>query len=448
MPTTKTGISTWFQFPIRNSVRSDTEDKVLEQFMLMFQFPIRNSVRSDSQCIRCSAAHDAMFQFPIRNSVRSDRATAALSHRRDRVSIPHSEFCSFGHRVYRRPGLHFAMFQFPIRNSVRYSVRSDEACVNGGLGLQPVSIPHSEFCSFGQGIISDAARLCRVFQFPIRNSVRSDQKEQDGNADSHISFNSPFGILFVRTQQCLQRQAARRNRFQFPIRNSVRSDADSKAAQYYALAVSIPHSEFCSFGLARLREQIAHDALVSIPHSEFCSFGRRGDRRQRPSSRRFNSPFGILFVRTWDVMSAIDMQLSRFNSPFGILFVRTRTTTKKNKTISASFNSPFGILFVRTPCGVMVIMASCICFNSPFGILFVRTYLGGEFLEDGEIVSIPHSEFCSFGRRKDVAYVIQMTVSIPHSEFCSFGPSLQDCSLWLAFGCFNSPFGILFVRTA
>ena len=89
-----------------------------------------------------------------------------------------------------------------------------------------------------------------------------------------ISFNSPLGILFVRT------------------------------------------SPFFLW-IAPLRQ-------VSIPRSEFCLFGLRDQPVQNPACRkRFNSPLGILFVRTRNHGAPWGVYLSSFNSPLGILFVRT-----------------------------------------------------------------------------------------------------------------------------
>jgi len=88
-----------------------------------------------------------------------------------------------------------------------------------------------------------------------------------------MRFNSPFGILFVRTYLTDLCQCHKMSMFQFPIRNSVRSDATIYYMRRAYCAVSIPHSEFCSFG--RIEDcRVSRRAFnVSIPHSEFCSFG-------------------------------------------------------------------------------------------------------------------------------------------------------------------------------
>jgi len=77
--------------------------------------------------------------------------------------------------------------------------------------------------------LSSVSPKIALFQFPIRNSVRSD-------------YTVPGGVVVVDFV------------FQFPIRNSVRSDfRDARDTNVAATLVSIPHSEFCSFGLIRLK---------------------------------------------------------------------------------------------------------------------------------------------------------------------------------------------------
>jgi len=137
-----------------------------------------------------------------------------------------------------------------------------------------------------------------------------------------------------------------------------------------ATDVSIPHSEFCSFGRAK-RDGVSSSSTVSIPHSEFCSFGpcRRGSRFSR--SARFQFPIrnsvrsDFASDRGGDSQNFVSIPHSEFCS-FGQpgFFV-----INNNK---ACFNSPFGILFVRTLCRPSRCRSSP-GFNSPFGILFVRT---------------------------------------------------------------------------
>jgi len=165
-----------------------------------------------------------------------------------------------------------------------------------------VSIPHSEFCSFGQAYIQ-------------------------ARRHPHTRFNSPFGILFVRTK-CVPPDARTLNWFQFPIRNSVRSDEGLIFYHPVSHPVSIPHSEFCSFGRGQARGVSQKYPGVSIPHSEFCSFGLISTKRIRRKLWSFQFPIrnsvrsddAVRFWLAW-------LRLS-FNSPFGILFVRTMSPAR------------------------------------------------------------------------------------------------------------------------
>jgi len=289
-------VSRTFQFPIRNSVRSDPaslrRSSNREPYVsiphsefcsfgldgpicewchdALFQFPIRNSVRSDFCLDTRIDRGPGMFQFPIRNSVRSD-VLLEVEVRYDRfVSIPHSEFCSFGPTGVESTTGVGSTFQFPIRNSVR----SDLMLLGLLLVILIVSIPHSEFCSFGLtgAVIFRLIAIC--------------------------SFNSPFGILFVRTQSPARDRLPRRACFNSPFGILFVRTRDFKWPSPGRPGVSIPHSEFCSFGLLTgqakgriemefqfpIRNSVRSDnrhrvppcpgARVSIPHSEFCSFGR------------------------------------------------------------------------------------------------------------------------------------------------------------------------------
>jgi len=184
------------------------------------------------------------------------------------VSIPHSEFCSFGLHFAEGPRILIDAFQFPIRNSVRSdssagrraiphslfqfpirnSVRSDSAVratvsatinsfnspfgilfvrtsTDGRIGSElAVSIPHSEFCSIGlEGLARVCAHLLR-FQFPIRNSVRSDGGQAGAREGGCASFQFPIRNSVRSDQSSGARELAGLAEFQFPIRNSVRSD--------------------------------------------------------------------------------------------------------------------------------------------------------------------------------------------------------------------------------
>ena len=64
------------------------------------------------------------------------------------------------------------------------------------------------------------------------------------------------------------------------------------------MPVSIPRSEFCLFGLTVLPAIILSFVQVSIPRSEFCLFGQEIPSALTDVVWGFNSPLGILFVRT------------------------------------------------------------------------------------------------------------------------------------------------------
>jgi len=103
---------------------------------------------------------------------------------------------------------------------------------------------------------SDPASVCQsgcsttTFQFLGRNSGRSDRAQERPHLIRAQSFNSSVGILVVRTR-CSQRHGG--------------------GASY----VSIPRSEFWSFGLVRRIPCATMGTDVSIPRSEFWSFGPR-----------------------------------------------------------------------------------------------------------------------------------------------------------------------------
>jgi len=88
----------WFQFLGRNSGRSDDTGILGRARRSEFQFLGRNSGRSD--IILCAHIHrGAKFQFLGRNSGRSDSAGSQSEAAAASVSIPRSEFWSFGPKV-------------------------------------------------------------------------------------------------------------------------------------------------------------------------------------------------------------------------------------------------------------------------------------------------------------------------------------------------------------
>jgi len=140
------------------------------------------------------------------------------------VSIPRSEFWSFGHELDRLYSWTISEFQFLGRNSGR-----SDGQHNRRLPLNLfVSIPRSEFWSFGRN-------RCHPFR------------------RSWSGFNSSVGILVVRTRS--------------------------------------------------LRRELYHQSsLVSIPRSEFWSFGRTGGWPGDIRFESFNSSVGILVVRTCEML--------------------------------------------------------------------------------------------------------------------------------------------------
>ena len=134
--------------------------------------------------------------------------------------------------------------------------------------------------------------------------------------------------------------------FQFLGRNSGRSDYTITYPFTFNVVVSIPRSEFWSFGpgsgsvsgfgsgsfqfLGRNsgRSDVifelpdAEKRDVSIPRSEFWSFGPGVGDQSDSCTDSFNSSVGILVVRTLSL--TVDRQSNqRFNSSVGILVVRT-----------------------------------------------------------------------------------------------------------------------------
>ena len=114
--------------------------------------------------------------------------------------------------------------------------------------------------------------------------------------------------------------------------------------------------------------------LVSIPRSEFCLFGPYTSMSMQTHGACFNSPLGILFVRT--------------------LFTGDKRWRGERVSIPRSEFCLFGPQITYAS-GKMTVS-----FNSPLGILFVRTDFSEYRVLNNEVVSIPRSEFCLFGLAK------------------------------------------------
>jgi len=161
----------------------------------------------------------------------------------------------------------------------------------------------------------------------------------------------------------------------------------------------------------------------------------------------FNSPFGILFVRTKSMRATIPTQFYSFNSPFGILFVRTEGQPWPGWPRSGWVSIPHSEFCSFGPMKPIAKRTSWYGFNSPFGILFVRTSTWPT-----PPIGVGTFQFpIRNSVRSDWDYPYStypaIYVSIPHSEFCSFGLTQDVEDMQVIEVGFNSPFGILFVRT-
>ena len=220
------------------------------------------------------------------------------------------------------------------------------ACAVFVATLHNVSIPRSEFCLFGH--------VRHLAALPANSCC----------------FNSPLGILFVRTQRHPRARVVA-EKFQFPARNSVCSDTSTCICTLPSPFVSIPRSEFCLFGRLRRKANPHSGAWFQFPaRNSVCSDARRSG-ASYDDVNSFNSPLGILFVRTRAMSNGV-----RWFCPVSIprsefcLFGHVNRRAPCPAT--SSFNSPLGILFVRTARRNMA-RGRKPSFNSPLGILFVRT---------------------------------------------------------------------------
>ncbi len=160
-----------FQFLGRNSGRSDAANWERLERNLPFQFLGRNSGRSDNPTSAAILSIARRFQFLGRNSGRSDDPVSYRLDPYKLVSIPRSEFWSFGHTFPLPIIVLFASFN----SSVGILVVRTGRTLHNGRRFRRVSIPRSEFWSFGLGGAT--------------------------NIDcQYVGFNSSVGILVVRTE--------------------------------------------------------------------------------------------------------------------------------------------------------------------------------------------------------------------------------------------------------
>jgi len=189
--------------------------------------------------------------------------------------------------------------------------------------LAIVSIPRSEFWSFGRLRVIVNLRYSWRFQFLGRNSGRSD-----------------FAAWLSRSISS--------DTFQFLGRNSGRSDNLEVEVEHNYFAVSIPRSEFWSFrrdceyptaseymrfnssvGILVVRTGYSFpeayaELLVSIPRSEFWSFGRDWQDDGLQSSEGFQFLGRNSGRSDLRIASVLLGWIKSFNSSVGILVVRTQ----------------------------------------------------------------------------------------------------------------------------
>jgi len=115
------------------------------------------------------------------------------------------------------------------------------------------------------------------------------------------------------------------------------------------------------------------ERVVSIPRSEFWLFGQGEKELAESQAKRFNSPLGILVVRTANRAGkcGFPRKVSIPRSEFWLF--------GRQHVFRASLTEHCG-------------------FNSPLGILVVRTRVYDECMQISNAVSIPRSEFWLFGR--------------------------------------------------
>jgi len=237
-------VASEFQFLGRNSGRSDSaNDAAAVRRRLGFNSSVGILVVR-TWVDRSGARWLKSFNSSVGILVVRTGDRAGLGARGAIVSIPRSEFWSFGRGATISSCVSKRRFQFLGRNSGRSD--PDELAVARSLrGFQ--------FLGRNSGRSDTLGNLFVVysvieFQFLGRNSGRSDMSGEGQIAPLHKSFNSSVGILVVRTRGIIQDWRGNRR-------------------------VSIPRSEFWSFGRQRTSFPAHCFVVVSIPRSEFWSFG-------------------------------------------------------------------------------------------------------------------------------------------------------------------------------
>ena len=160
---------------------------------------------------------------------------------------------------------------------------------------------------------------------------------------------------------------------------------------------------------------------VSIPRSEFWSFGLNSGRARGTSPGCFNSSVGILVVRTRTSLSIAraEFQFLGRNSGRSDGKRATRRTVEISVSIPRSEFWSFGRFTEVIPGG-----------SRQFQFLGRNSgrsdLMGNGMSAASSGVSIPRSEFWSFGHWRAAGQNCPRCVSIPRSEFWSFGPTAND----------------------
>jgi len=184
------------------------------------------------------------------------------------------------------------LFQFPNRNSGRSEVGRQPVYLVPGLGFNsPIGI------RVVQRRVVVSAGLSEQLRFNSPIGIRVVQSgTRLAQAEFKLGFNSPIGIRVVQSRAAGTARADLRP-FQFPNRNSGRSEgsgADHPARQNQEFQFpnrNSGRSESADHGV------IVGGYRVSIPQSEFGSFRGRSQSPPRDGTCGFNSPIGIRVVQ-------------------------------------------------------------------------------------------------------------------------------------------------------
>ena len=160
------------------------------------------------------------------------------------VSIPHSEFCLFGQDCCHP--LHLLVRNVSIPHS-EFCLFGHDVATSPLANYGQVSIPHSEFCLFGP--LETGVTECGHCAVSIPHSEFCLFGQQ---LQAQFVQPAPTFQFLTRNSVCSDIITTYRHggkyEFQFLTRNSVCSDIDRRRRSLSRHKVSIPHSEFCLFG--------------------------------------------------------------------------------------------------------------------------------------------------------------------------------------------------------